>query len=123
MNASGSDSIVNIASDARLVGLRDRAVYCASKWAARALARAIAVDHVAQGIRCNAICPGTIDSPWVQRLVDDTGASIDDLRRRQPLGRLGTPEEIESTVLFLAGPRSSFTTDSIITVDGGFTVA
>jgi len=123
MNASGSDSIVNIASVAGLVGPRDRAAYCASKRAAMALTRAIAVDHVAQGIRCNAICPGTIDSPWVQRLVDDTGASIDDLRRRQPLGRWGTPEEIASTVLFLAGPRSSFTTGSIITVDGGFTAA
>jgi len=123
MIESGRGSIVNIASVAGLVGLRDRAAYCASKGAVIALTRAIAVDHVSKGIRCNAVCPGTVDSPWVHRLVDDTGTSIDELRRRQPMGRLGTAEEIASTVLFLAGPRSSFTTGSIITVDGGLTAA
>jgi 2-keto-3-deoxy-L-fuconate dehydrogenase len=123
MIESGRGSIVNIASVAGLVGLRDRAAYCASKGAVIALTRAIAVDHVSQGIRCNAVCPGTVDSPWVHRLVEEVGISLDGLRARQPMGRLGTADEIAATVAFLAGPRSSFTTGAVITVDGGLTAA
>jgi NAD(P)-dependent dehydrogenase (short-subunit alcohol dehydrogenase family) len=70
-------SIVNVASIAALVGLRNRAAYCASKGAVVALTRALAVDHVADGIRVNVVCPGTVDSPWVRRLVDEAGESLD----------------------------------------------
>ena len=86
----GGGAIVNIASVAGLVGLPNRAAYCASKGAVIALTRALAIDHVGQGVRVNAVCPGTVDSPWVRRLVDDAGESLDALRARQPMGRLGT---------------------------------
>jgi NAD(P)-dependent dehydrogenase (short-subunit alcohol dehydrogenase family) len=121
MAARGGGAIVNVASVAALVGLRNRAAYCASKGAVVALTRALAVDHVGDGIRVNAVCPGTVDSPWVRRLVDDAGESLDALRARQPLGRLGTPEEIAEAVLYLAG--AEFVTGSVLVIDGGLTAA
>jgi 2-keto-3-deoxy-L-fuconate dehydrogenase len=114
-------SIVNIASVAALVGFRNRAAYCASKGAVLALTRALALDHVADGIRVNCVCPGTIDSPWVRRLVDDAGESLDDLRARQPMGRLGTPEEVAEAALYLAEDGAGFVTGSTLTIDGGIT--
>jgi NAD(P)-dependent dehydrogenase (short-subunit alcohol dehydrogenase family) len=116
-------AIVNIASVAGMVGLRNRAAYCASKGAVIALTRALAIDHVGDGVRVNCVCPGTVDSPWVRRLVEEAGESIDDLRARQPLGRLGTPEEIAEATLYLASPASSFVTGSALVVDGGLTAA
>jgi NAD(P)-dependent dehydrogenase (short-subunit alcohol dehydrogenase family) len=116
-------SIVNMASVAGLVGLRNRAAYCASKGAVIALTRALAVDHVADGIRVNCICPGTIDSPWVRRLVDEVGESLDALRARQPMGRLGSPAEVAESALYLASPASSFVTGSSLVIDGGLTAA
>jgi 2-keto-3-deoxy-L-fuconate dehydrogenase len=116
-------SIVNVASVAGMVGLRNRAAYCASKGAVIALTRALAVDHVAEGVRVNCICPGTVDSPWVRQLVEEAGESIDDLRARQPLGRLGTPEEVAEAALYLASPASSFVTGSALVIDGGLTAA
>jgi NAD(P)-dependent dehydrogenase (short-subunit alcohol dehydrogenase family) len=121
MAARGGGSIVNIASVAGLVGLRNRAAYCASKGAVISLTRALAVDHVADGIRVNAVAPGTVDSPWVRRLVDDVGESLDALRTRQPLGRLGTPEEIADAVAYLAA--AEFVTGSLLVIDGGLTAA
>jgi 2-keto-3-deoxy-L-fuconate dehydrogenase len=116
-------SIVNIASVAALVGLRNRAAYCASKGAVVALTRALAVDHVADGIRVNAVCPGTVDSPWVRRLVEDAGESLDDLRARQPMGRLGLPEEIADAVAYLASDAAGFVTGTTLVIDGGLTAA
>ena len=121
MAARGGGSIVNIASVAGLVGLRNRAAYCASKGAVISLTRALAVDHVADGIRVNAVAPGTVDSPWVRRLVEDVGESLDALRARQPLGRLGTPEEIADAVAYLA--TAEFVTGSVLVIDGGLTAA
>ena len=121
MRERGGGVIVNMASVAGLVGLRNRAAYCAAKGAVIALTRALAVDHVGDGIRVNAVCPGTVDSPWVRRLVEDAGESLDALRARQPLGRLGTPEEIADAVLYLA--TAEFATGTILTVDGGLTAA
>jgi NAD(P)-dependent dehydrogenase (short-subunit alcohol dehydrogenase family) len=121
MRARGGGSIVNVASVAGLVGLRNRAAYSASKGAVIALTRALAVDHVADGIRVNAVCPGTVDSPWVRRLVEESGESLADLRARQPLGRLGTPDEVADAVLFLLA--SAFSTGTILTIDGGLTAA
>jgi len=119
----GGGSIVNMASVAGIVGLRNRAAYCASKGAVIAFTRALAVDHVAEGVRVNAVCPGTVDSPWVQRLVAEAGESIDGLRARQPMGRLGQPEEIAEAVLYLASDAAAFVTGSVLTIDGGLTAA
>ena len=118
---AGGGAIVNVASVAGLVGLKNRVAYSASKGAVIALTRALAVDHVGDGIRVNAVCPGTIDTPWVQRLVTDAGESLDALRARQPMGRLGTPEEVADAVLYLA--TAEFATGTILTVDGGLTAA
>jgi 2-keto-3-deoxy-L-fuconate dehydrogenase len=121
MRWRGRGAIVNIASVAALVGLRNRAAYSASKGAVVALTRALAVDHVADNIRVNAVCPGTVDTPWVHRLVEHSGESLEALRGRQPMGRLGTPEEIADAVVYLA--TAEFVTGTILTVDGGFTAA
>jgi NAD(P)-dependent dehydrogenase (short-subunit alcohol dehydrogenase family) len=118
-----SGNIVNMASIAGIVGLRNRAAYCASKGAVIALTRALAIDHVGHGIRVNAVAPGTVGSPWVQRLVSDAGESLDDLRARQPMGRLGEPEEIAEAVLYLASDAAAFVTGSVLTIDGGLTAA
>jgi NAD(P)-dependent dehydrogenase (short-subunit alcohol dehydrogenase family) len=112
-------AIVNVASVAGLVGMRNRAAYCAAKGAIVALTRALAIDHVGEGIRVNAVAPGTIDTPWVERLLDKTGVTMDELRARQPIGRLGTPEEVADAVLFLA--TAEFVTGTILTIDGGWT--
>ena len=117
----GGGSIVNVASIAALIGLRNRAAYSASKGAVVALTRALAVDHVGDGIRVNAVCPGTVDSPWVRRLVDEVGESMDALRARQPLGRLGTPDEIADAIVYLA--TAEFVTGSVLVIDGGLTAA
>jgi NAD(P)-dependent dehydrogenase (short-subunit alcohol dehydrogenase family) len=117
----GGGAIVNMGSVAGLVGLRNRAAYCASKGAVIALTRALAIDHVGDGIRVNAVCPGTVDSPWVRRLVEDVGESLDALRARQPMGRLGTTEEIAQAVLYLASDAAAFVTGSTLVIDGGLT--
>jgi NAD(P)-dependent dehydrogenase (short-subunit alcohol dehydrogenase family) len=123
MVARGGGSIVNIASVAAMVGLRNRAAYCASKGAVVSLTRALAVDHVNDGIRVNVVCPGTVDSPWVRRLVEETGESLAELTARQPLGRLGTPEEIAEAVAYLASDAARFVTGSVFVIDGGLTAA
>jgi NAD(P)-dependent dehydrogenase (short-subunit alcohol dehydrogenase family) len=117
----GGGSIVNVASIAGLVGLRNRAAYCASKGAIVAFTKALAVDHVKDNIRVNAVAPGTVDSPWVRRLVEDVGESLDELKARQPMGRLGTTDEIAEAILYLA--FAEFATGTILSVDGGFTAA
>jgi NAD(P)-dependent dehydrogenase (short-subunit alcohol dehydrogenase family) len=121
--STGEGAIVNVASVAGLVGFRNRAAYCASKGAVIAFTRALAIDHAADGIRVNAVCPGTIETPWVRRLVDDAGESLDALRARQLLGRLGTPEEIADAILYLASEAAAFLTGTLLTVDGGLTAA
>jgi 2-keto-3-deoxy-L-fuconate dehydrogenase len=123
MVAGGGGSIVNMGSVAGLVGLRNRAAYCASKGAVIALTRALAIDHVADGVRVNAVCPGTVDSPWVRQLVDDAGESLDALRARQPMGRLGIPDEIAAAVLYLASDDAGFVTGTAFVIDGGLTAA
>ena len=86
-----------------------------------ALTRAIAVDHIGEGIRCNCVCPGTVDSPWVRRLVEEAGEDLGALRLRQPLGRLGTPEEIATAISYLASDAAAFITGSALVIDGGLT--
>lgn len=124
MKANGGGTIVNTASVVAAVGIRNRAAYCASKGAVAALTRAVAIDHVADGIRCNAIAPGTIDTPYfddILRRSPDADQVRKGLEARQLLGRLGTPEEIAAGMLFLASDESSFATGSILTIDGGMT--
>jgi NAD(P)-dependent dehydrogenase (short-subunit alcohol dehydrogenase family) len=123
MAARGGGAIVNVSSVAALVGLKNRAAYAASKGAVLAFTRALAVDHVANGIRVNAVCPGTVDSPWVRRLVEDVGESLDALRARQPMGRLGTPAEIAEAILYLASDQAAFVTGTGLVIDGGLTMA
>src|SRR5262249_11260384 len=92
--------------------------------AVAALTRAIAIDRVGDGIRCNAIAPGTIDTPYFDEVLKksaDLGATRKALAARQLLGRLGTPEEIAAGILFLASDESRFATDTILTLDGGMT--
>jgi NAD(P)-dependent dehydrogenase (short-subunit alcohol dehydrogenase family) len=106
---------------AALVGLRNRAAYSASKGAVVSLTRALAVDHVADNVRVNCVCPGTVDSPWVRRLVEQSGESLDALQARQPMGRLGAPVEIAEAVVYLVG--AEFVTGSVLVIDGGLTAA
>jgi 2-keto-3-deoxy-L-fuconate dehydrogenase len=116
--------IINMASVAGMVGLPDRAAYCASKAAVIGLTRAMAVDHVKQGIRVNAICPGTVDSPWVGRLLDAAEDATEARRKlvaRQPMGRLGQPEEIAEAALYLASDAATFITGTTLAIDGGLT--
>ena len=124
MARNGGGSIVNTASVVAAIGIRNRAAYCASKGAVAALTRAIAIDHVAEGIRCNAVAPGTIDTPYFDEILRKSPVAADTrkaLEARQLLGRLGTPEEIAAGILFLASDESRFATGSILTIDGGMT--
>lgn len=123
MGPHGGGAIVNLASVAGIVGLRARAAYSASKGAVIALTRALAIDHVADGVRVNCVAPGTVDTPWVRRLVDDAGESLDALRARQLMGRLGTAAEIAAAALYLASDEAAFVTGSVLTIDGGLTAA
>ncbi len=126
MMANGGGAIVNTASTVASIGIPNRAAYCASKGAVAALTRAIAVDHVKDNIRCNAVAPGTIDTPYfneILRKMPDAAAVRRGLEQRQLMGRLGTPEEIAAGILFLASDESRFATGSILTLDGGWTAA
>ena len=115
-------SIVNVCSIAATAGLPQRAVYSASKGAVLSLTRAMAADYYTQGVRVNCVCPGTVDTPWVTRLLDasaDAPAERSALEARQPLGRLGIPSEIAYAIAVLASPRSSWTTGVAFAIDGG----
>jgi NAD(P)-dependent dehydrogenase (short-subunit alcohol dehydrogenase family) len=122
MIAQGGGVIVNTASVAGLIGLPNRAAYCASKGAVVTLTKQVAVDYVAQGIRCNCICPGTVDTPWVGRLLreaEDPDALRAELVARQPMGRLGTAEEVAQAALYLASDDAAFVTGTALVIDGG----
>jgi NAD(P)-dependent dehydrogenase (short-subunit alcohol dehydrogenase family) len=124
MRKQGGGVIINTASIVSNVGIRDRAAYCASKGAVAALTRAMALDHVADNIRVNAIAPGTIDSPYFQEMFAKSPQAAEmrrQLEARQAMNRLGQPEEIANGMLFLASDESSFVTGSVMMVDGGMT--
>jgi meso-butanediol dehydrogenase/(S,S)-butanediol dehydrogenase/diacetyl reductase len=124
MKKTGGGTIVNVASVVAAIGIRNRAAYVASKGAVAALTRAISLDHVGEGIRCNAVAPGTIDTPYYDDVIaraPDKAAFRKGLEARQPVGRLGTPEEIAAGILFLASDESRFAHGTILTIDGGFT--
>ena len=124
MARQGCGSIVNTASAAGLVGVPDRAAYCASKGGVIAMTRAMALDHVKDGIRVNCIAPGTVESPYFDEIfarTEDPAALRRQMEGRHPMGRLGTPEEVAQGILYLASDESSFVTGSVLSVDGGMT--
>ena len=126
MLAAGGASIINMASVASsLKGVPNRFAYGASKAAVIGLTKAVAADFVAQGIRCNAICPGTVDTPSLQERLRATGdyeQAFKDFTARQPLGRLGTAAEIAELALYLASDASAYTTGQCHVIDGGWAI-
>ncbi|MQA12025.1 MAG: SDR family oxidoreductase [Pseudonocardiaceae bacterium] len=122
LRRSPAAAVVNTASIAATAGLPQRALYSASKGAVLALTRAMAADHLAEGIRVNCVHPGTADTPWIDRLLasaPDPEAERAALNARQPHGRLVSPDEVAQAVLYLANPRSGSTTGVGLEVDGG----
>ncbi|OYY80566.1 MAG: NAD(P)-dependent oxidoreductase, partial [Rhizobiales bacterium 35-66-30] len=129
MLANGGGSVINISSAASSIrGVPNRYAYGATKAAVIGLTKSIAADFITRGIRANAICPGTIQSPSLNERIAAvsaaTGRSLDDVRAdfvgRQPMGRLGTAEEIGALALYLASDESAFTTGQIHIIDGGW---
>ncbi len=122
----GGGAIINMASVASSVrGLVNRCAYGASKAAVIGLTKSVAADYVGQGIRCNAVCPGTVETPSLQGRIDalpDPVQARKDFIARQPMGRLGTPEEIAELCVYLAADESSYTTGTVIAIDGGMTI-
>lgn len=124
LRASAHACIINTCSAVAFVGVRQRALYSASKGAVEGLTLAMAADHVREGIRVNAVAPGTTSTPWVDRLLDaaeDRAATEQALNDRQPLGRLVTAQEVAHAIAYLASPASASTTGAILRVDGGMT--
>jgi meso-butanediol dehydrogenase / (S,S)-butanediol dehydrogenase / diacetyl reductase len=119
MRASGGGSIVNIASVLSMLGARNRVAYAASKGAVMAMTKAMALDHAAENIRVNCICPGIVATEMVEKF------NTDEAVRRQreamhPMGRFGQPGDVASAAVFLASDESGWTTGSVMTVDGGY---
>jgi len=120
-------AIVNIGSVAGMVGVKKRFAYCATKGAIIAMTRQLAVDYPTE-IRVNCVCPGTVDTPFVEAYLEKYHRHEKDkvraeLNQRQPVGRLGRPEEIADMVLYLCSPEAAFVTGAILTIDGGWTAA
>ena len=126
MLKTGGGSIVNMSSVASSVkGLPNRFVYGASKAAVVGLTKSVAMDFIKKGIRCNAICPGTVESPSLQERIKAQGGNFEDVMAafvaRQPIGRIGTPEEIAALVVYLASDESAYTTGVAWSINGGMT--
>jgi 2-keto-3-deoxy-L-fuconate dehydrogenase len=118
--------VINISSVAALVGVERRFAYSATKGAVLAMTRQMAIDYVQHGIRVNAICPGTVYTPFVEAYLDrfhqhNKAETIAALHARQPLGRMGRPDEIANLAVYLASDQASFVTGSALTIDGGMT--
>ncbi len=124
MTRQGGGAIVNTASTTSRVGIKDRAAYVTSKGAVAAMTRAMALDHVEQGIRINAVAPGTIESPYYAKILG-SGPNAATMRKaleaRQPMMRMGRPDEIAQAILFLASDEASFCTGTVLFADGGWT--
>jgi NAD(P)-dependent dehydrogenase (short-subunit alcohol dehydrogenase family) len=124
MIARGHGTVVNVASAGGLIGLRQRAAYCAAKAGVIGLTRAIAADHAMQGIRVNAIAPGTVASEWIDKILA-TDPDPESARRRMEMrqldGRMGTPAEVAEGIAFLASPEARFVNGSVFVMDAGLT--
>jgi NAD(P)-dependent dehydrogenase (short-subunit alcohol dehydrogenase family) len=121
MRRQGSGAVVNCSSIGGLIGLPGRAVYHAAKHGVIGLTKSAALEYAAKGIRINAVCPGTIDTPMVSQMLVKEPEAMKEILRDQPIGRLGRPEEIASAVLWLCSPGASFVIGHALAVDGGFT--
>jgi len=126
MLAQGGGAIVNMASAASsIIGAPSRTVYGATKAAVIGLTKAVAKDYIARGIRCNAVCPGTVDTPSLHERLDATGdyaAALKAFTARQPMGRLAEAHEIAALVVYLASDESAFMTGATLTIDGGMAI-
>jgi NAD(P)-dependent dehydrogenase (short-subunit alcohol dehydrogenase family) len=121
MRKQDSGAIVNNSSIGGLIGLPGRAIYHAAKHGVIGLTKSAALEYAARGIRINAICPGVIDTPMVAEMVANQPEAMKEIMKEQPIGRLGKPEEIASTVLWLCSPGAGFVIGHALAVDGGFT--
>jgi NAD(P)-dependent dehydrogenase (short-subunit alcohol dehydrogenase family) len=121
MRAQGSGAIVNCSSLGGLVGLPGRAAYHASKHGVIGLTRSAALEYAPRGIRINAVCPGTIETPMVQDMIDKGELEVPEAVKNQPIGRLGRADEIAAAVLWLCSPAASFVLGVALPVDGGYT--
>jgi NAD(P)-dependent dehydrogenase (short-subunit alcohol dehydrogenase family) len=123
MLQQGGGAIVNTASVAGLVGLAGRSAYVASKHGVVGITRTAALEYASQGIQVNCVCPGYIRTPMVEYVLSHAGAQMESqMVAREPIGRLGTPEEIAETVVWLCSDAASFVTGHTMTVDGGYVV-
>ena len=126
MLENGGGSIINMSSVASSIkGVPNRFAYCASKAAVIGLTKSVAADFIQQGVRCNAICPGTVDSPSMHdrlRATGDYETAHKEFVARQPMGRIGKAEEIASLALYLASDESAFTTGQTHAIDGGWSI-
>ena len=125
--AASKGSIINIGSVAGIIGIKRRLAYCATKGAVLSMTRQMAVDYPAQ-IRVNAIAPGTVDTPFVEAYLErfhkhEKEKTRLELNARQPIGRLGRPEEVADLAVYIASPAAAFMTGSVVTIDGGWTMA
>ncbi len=123
MREQRSGAIVNCSSLGGLVGLPGRAAYHASKHGVLGLTKSAALEYASRGVRINAICPGTIDTPMVEAMVASGELDMAEALRNQPIGRLGTADEIAAAVLWLCSPGASFLVGVALPVDGGYTAA
>jgi NAD(P)-dependent dehydrogenase (short-subunit alcohol dehydrogenase family) len=117
-------SIINIASIGGVVGVKDRFAYCTTKFAVVGMTKCVAIDFAHTRVRCNCICPGRVETPWVaQRLTEypDPQKAYEEMASTQALGRMGTPQEIAAAALYLASDESAFATGSALIADGGWT--
>src|SRR6184192_3692417 len=122
MREQGSGAIVNCSSIGGLVGIAGRAMYHAGKHGVLGLTKSAALEYASRGIRINAVCPGTIDTPMVTDMLAKEPDAMKEIMRDQPIGRLGRPEEIAAAVLWLCSPGASFVIGHGLVVDGGYTI-
>jgi NAD(P)-dependent dehydrogenase (short-subunit alcohol dehydrogenase family) len=121
MREHGGGAIVNCSSIGGLIGIPGVAIYHGAKHGVIGLTRSAALEYASRGIRINAVCPGTIDTPMVARMVADDPARMEHLIAAEPIGRLGRPDEIANAVLWLCSPLSSYVVGHALAVDGGYT--
>ena len=121
MREQGSGAIVNCSSIGGLVGIPGRAIYHASKYGVIGLTQSAALEYASRGIRINAACPGTIETPMVAEMLAKEPDAMKEILRDQPIGRLGRPEEVAAAVLWLCSPEASFVIGHPLVVDGGYT--